>query len=79
MRELLQLPPIPASLSPSPPSPPRSAPSQEDIERRLMEQMNEKFQITEQQLKQGLARKVHVCGNDCVEKAAGKGDGVWCL
>ena len=57
-----------------------------------MEQMNEKFQITEQQLKQELARKVytgtgtctwyiqeHVHGNDCVEKAAGMGDGVWCL
>ena len=32
--------------------------SQEEIERRLMEQMNEKFQITEQLLRQELARKV---------------------
>jgi zinc finger protein DZIP1 len=35
----------------------KQALSQEEIERRLMEQMNEKFQITEQLLRQELARK----------------------
>ena len=32
--------------------------SQEEIERKLMEQMNEKFQLKEMQLRQELARKV---------------------
>lgn len=34
--------------------------SQEEIERKLMEQMNEKFQLTEMQLRKELAKKVQV-------------------
>ena len=35
-----------------------SGPSQEDIEKKLMEEMNEKFQAAQQQLREELSRKV---------------------